>query len=305
MSKLVVKNRYGNTPNDILNSKDLSLKAKGLFGYIQSKPDDWSFSVKKICSQMKESEDSIGSTVKELEAFGLLERHKSIDEKGRWQVDYILKEVINIAENISIPPFTPLDSTHTVKPPNNSNKELVKKNRINTSKTEVLPVFSNSKEIEEIIFSMEDIDPKNKKNYKNKTERQSCTDLIEYYGYNTVLKTIETYKDLKKENKPFLPTITSPYELLQKYTKLKPFLSKEEIMYNREQKLEILKNKLSPDKYKDLFLKIESREIIILSDYNKGDDDLLERSSLKLNLSKQELIEKITKGDNIFMKYGN
>ena len=54
MGKLIVKNRYGTIPNDLLNSTKISFKAKGLFAYIQSKPDNWEFSAERISKQVKE-----------------------------------------------------------------------------------------------------------------------------------------------------------------------------------------------------------------------------------------------------------
>ena len=40
-------------PNELLNNKDISLKAKGLFTYMQSKPSEWSFSIRKNSESIK------------------------------------------------------------------------------------------------------------------------------------------------------------------------------------------------------------------------------------------------------------
>jgi hypothetical protein len=97
MAKLIIKNKYGTTPVKLLNNEDISLKAKGLFGYLQSKPDGWRFSTEKIALQLKEGTKSIRSTLQELEEFGLLVREKSPkDKEGKWTgYNYILKENIN------------------------------------------------------------------------------------------------------------------------------------------------------------------------------------------------------------------
>lgn len=93
MSKLIIKNRYGVIPNDILNNKKISFKAKGLFGFLQSKPDGWSFSVKRICSQTKDGKDSITSGIKELEKAKLLQRKPTKNKNGKWDgYDYILSD---------------------------------------------------------------------------------------------------------------------------------------------------------------------------------------------------------------------
>ena len=69
--KTVIKNRYGTTPNALLNRDDISLKAKGLYAYIQSKPDGWDFTISKIAAQNKEGELAIRAAIKELEEAGL------------------------------------------------------------------------------------------------------------------------------------------------------------------------------------------------------------------------------------------
>ena len=74
MSKLQIKNRYAVTPNELLNNKEISLKAKGLFAFLQSKPDNWSFSAEKIALQLKEGVKTVRTTLRELESFGLLEK---------------------------------------------------------------------------------------------------------------------------------------------------------------------------------------------------------------------------------------
>ena len=90
MAKTTIDSKYGVTPNELLNSKELSLRAKGLFAYIQSKPDNWDFSVEKIALQCKENEGAIAPILKELEAFGYLQRVKYHDEKGHWAIEYVL-----------------------------------------------------------------------------------------------------------------------------------------------------------------------------------------------------------------------
>lgn len=42
------KNDFTIVSNFLLNDKTLSFKAKGLFAYLFSKPDDWDFSVERI-----------------------------------------------------------------------------------------------------------------------------------------------------------------------------------------------------------------------------------------------------------------
>jgi len=92
MPKLIVSVRYGTTPNSILYAKELSFKAKGLWGYIQSKPEGWKFSSKRIILETKDGIDSIQAGLKELEDAGLLVRTKEQNVNGFWDWDYILYE---------------------------------------------------------------------------------------------------------------------------------------------------------------------------------------------------------------------
>jgi len=89
--KLIIKEKFGQTPNSLLNNKKISLKAKGLYGYIQSKPNGWDFSVRNIASQLKEGTSAINAGLKELENHGYLERSKYQNKKtGYWDIDYKL-----------------------------------------------------------------------------------------------------------------------------------------------------------------------------------------------------------------------
>lgn len=77
MAKLKkVKADFTMVSNGVLRNPEASLKAKGLYAYLYSKPDDWDFSAKRIAKENKDEVDSIGSGLKELEALGYLIRKK-------------------------------------------------------------------------------------------------------------------------------------------------------------------------------------------------------------------------------------
>lgn len=96
MGKLRINARFWIIPNEILNNKNMTFKAKGIFGYLQSKPDNWDFSAARIQKDSKESRDAVLSGLQELEKNGYLRRTKYKNEKGQWDADYILYET---AEN--------------------------------------------------------------------------------------------------------------------------------------------------------------------------------------------------------------
>ena len=123
MGKLYIYKRYGQVPNDILNNPNLSLKAKGLFAFLQSKPDGWMFSIERISGQTRDGKDAIRSAIKELEKNGFLIRKIIRNEKGEWSgYDYILSEN-PLSEN----PTT--DNPMSENPDAYSKKDIVRKKK--------------------------------------------------------------------------------------------------------------------------------------------------------------------------------
>ena len=92
MALLKIQRFFGAAPNELLNNPDISFKAKGLYAYLNSKPDNWDFSVESIAAQVKEGIDSVRGGIHELEKFGYLKRIKYQNEKGYWEIDYMLFE---------------------------------------------------------------------------------------------------------------------------------------------------------------------------------------------------------------------
>jgi len=83
MAKLYKQNiPFGMVPNSLLNNENISLKAKGLFAFMQSKPEGWNFSVEGMSFQLKESKSAISSAIIELENNGFVTRKKQQTAKG-------------------------------------------------------------------------------------------------------------------------------------------------------------------------------------------------------------------------------
>jgi hypothetical protein len=73
---------FGMVPNSLLNDENISLKAKGLFAFMQSKPQGWNFSVEGMAFQLKEAKSAISSALIELEKIGFISRKKQQTAKG-------------------------------------------------------------------------------------------------------------------------------------------------------------------------------------------------------------------------------
>lgn len=143
MSNLIKPpSNYTTIPNYIINDARLSLKAKGLFLYLISKPDGWNFSADRIKNDCKDGEDSILSGLSELEKFGLLTR-KKIRVGGVFKgFDYLLSfDISPSPENpVTVKPKREKPATEkpaTEKPVHKkdslSKKELKKEEREKTS----------------------------------------------------------------------------------------------------------------------------------------------------------------------------
>jgi hypothetical protein len=91
MAKIKIERDFATIHNSVAQSNKLSLKAKGLYVYIQSKPDDWDFSAERISKEIKEGIRAVKSGLKELENVDLLKRIPKKEQNGKWAgYDYIL-----------------------------------------------------------------------------------------------------------------------------------------------------------------------------------------------------------------------
>jgi hypothetical protein len=151
---------FGIAPNSLLNNKNISLSAKGMYTYMNSKPENWEFSIGGLVSQLKEGKDKIKSTIKELEKFGYLERKKYNTSNGRWAWEYILK--IADLPSTDLPAMvlpSTVNTPHIIKKDYNK-KDYNKKDKDNSSFFEKKPYFMNkrmSNDLKWVIFGQNDL----------------------------------------------------------------------------------------------------------------------------------------------------
>ena len=74
--------KYTTISNVFLRDKNLSLKAKGFLTVVMALPDDWDFSIKGICSILKEGKTAIYGVIQELKENRYCKTTPSRDEKG-------------------------------------------------------------------------------------------------------------------------------------------------------------------------------------------------------------------------------
>jgi len=61
---------FSQIANIVLNDPDLSFKAKGIYAYMISKPDNWNFTIRSMAAQVKDGVASIQGGIKELKDSG-------------------------------------------------------------------------------------------------------------------------------------------------------------------------------------------------------------------------------------------
>ena len=95
MNKVTRKktSKYTTISNGFLRDKNLSLKAKGFLTVIMALPDDWDFSIKGICSVLKEGKTAIYGVVQELKENRYCKTTPNRNEKGLiLGLDYVFYE---------------------------------------------------------------------------------------------------------------------------------------------------------------------------------------------------------------------
>lgn len=95
MNKVVRKKQtsYTTISNVFLRDKNLSIKAKGFLAVVMGLPEKWDFSIKGICSILKEGKTAIYNVIQELKEYHYCETNEIRDEKGLYiGLDYIFYE---------------------------------------------------------------------------------------------------------------------------------------------------------------------------------------------------------------------
>lgn len=147
MGKLYLKRNFSQTPVSLLNNKEISMKAKGMYGFIQSKPDGWDFSAKRIAAQIKEGVSFTDSCLQELESSGYLERIKSKNDKGHWDIDYILHEIPVVKNPVVENPRLENPRLENPSTENPSTENHINNSKIDYSKKDNSNIYnSNSKQ---------------------------------------------------------------------------------------------------------------------------------------------------------------
>ncbi len=119
--------------NSVIRDETLSWKARGLFEYLWSLPEDWEFYETEITKHATDGRDSTRSGLDELEEHGYLSRTRERNEKGQ-----VKSAIWILHEN----PKKPVQEKPVSENPNQGNPTL-----LNTNSTKHLPNKTRTKDI--------------------------------------------------------------------------------------------------------------------------------------------------------------
>lgn len=217
---------YSVIPANVRYDKNLTANAKLLFAEITSLTSKegycWATNA-YFASLYGVTERVISKWISSLVENGYL-INKLVYKKGTKSVEQRILTIVNPPEQM----FTP-SRTNVHHPPeqmfqdNNTSNNI--KYEYNTSEQ---ARNDDSNLIPLVIKEMEVVDPKNKRFYSNKTQREACRFLIETYTFDVVIKVIKALPTMKS-TVPFFPSITTPCELRDKWSKMKDAIDREKL----------------------------------------------------------------------------
>lgn len=125
-----IETNFTQVSNNILKDNRLTWKAKGVFAYLYSKPDDWDFSTERMKFDSFDGREALLSGLKELETLGYLQRKRFASGKMEYVLDYNPK-----SEN-PIEAKKPLSGNPTVGKSHSGKTRRISNTELNTSNTE-------------------------------------------------------------------------------------------------------------------------------------------------------------------------
>jgi len=202
---------FAQISNKILNDSQLSLKAKGLYAYMFSKPNGWQFSAQRIANENKDGVDSIYSAFNELLDCRVIERKKL--NTGRFIYKLLIKPSVEKAKKGK----SQLGKTATI-----SNTDVLSNTYLKSNTNTLQPVGCVN-EIAEIINLFKVINPLI--SFGNKTQRGAVEVLIKKFGFEELKRMVEMTMEI--QGKEYAPTITTPYQFKEKIGAVKIYFDRQ------------------------------------------------------------------------------
>lgn len=212
--------------NTICKDNRISWKAKGIWLYAFSRPDDWKFHINDLIKQSTDGESSVTSGLKELETFGYLVRDQERDDDGQFGVaNWTFYETPQAELKKCLPKG---DFPPTVNPPPDNPPILsTEDNQIRKQQQEHVAVFSCLRDLgiehyEKVWLC---------KNY----DEQTIEHAIEYASKAPIRTTLIQTIKWACEKKPEIP---SNKEEIAKQNKINQEIEKEKLVQENKEFLE-------------------------------------------------------------------
>lgn len=182
--------------NHILRNKEASLKAKGLLVWMLSCDKDWNFSLSGMEACLKEKEDALSSTLKELETLGYLKRTKLMPETDETTGEVTRSRVEWVYDIYEIPQilytgFQSIEIQCTENPVtrNTKDKEIPILKKAPDAVLSEAPKHSrnfrkDTELLKDVLASGEEIKKQDDAKKVKKTQRQKCVEELDEKEYN-------------------------------------------------------------------------------------------------------------------------
>jgi predicted transcriptional regulator len=195
-----IKENFTTIPNSVIRNKALSDRARFLFCYMASMPDDWQFYQSAMAKELNYSKDTLRKYMEELLATGYLIREQR-REKGKFDsYDYTIN-------------FSPcMENTDTVK---NGSGEIPTREKSTVTKKDFEQRKNNTNKDFNKGCEFENPLPETK--IKNSFTRQSILDSISHeQGFKEKVKVAEKEKESREPSETYLcfSAFASTYERL-------------------------------------------------------------------------------------------
>ena len=140
--------------NDLLNDKEISSTAKGIYCFMYSKPDNWNFTIKSMISQLKEGQRAISNALKELKSKGWVIYEKTKTGKGYYHILHtpIIENKPNV-QNVHLPQLSQMYVSAS-----SNNSILTKRQRINNKEELIILEEEEKKELPFFVPTDDEID---------------------------------------------------------------------------------------------------------------------------------------------------
>ena len=189
-----LKEKYTQVDNNILNLKNISLKAKGLYAFLCSKPNNWNFSYKWLIFQLQEWEKAIRSAVKELVNIEILLRIPKKEWNSFTGWDWIINpnknDLLNRKDPLSKIPKKEVPKKATTQDGNEINKTEESKTNINN--TNIIITSENK-------FSENTFNYKVCKEFLDAHKKRKSISVVTMLKNNTEEEIIEKWADVVRK----------------------------------------------------------------------------------------------------------